>query len=244
MALLRLMNRFFKGIGIFLGLVGVGIVSALAVIALLLRQEEVRVPDLINKDVVSVIEIVSSAGLQLAVDRREPSRSVAKDAIVSQSPLPGSGIKKGRKIRIVVSTGPSEFFAPKVIGEPFRKADITLRQAGLAETFVSRVWSDTVERDMVIAQDPPPNAPVEKGGKVGLLVSHGRKPSVYVTPKLVGRKAEEAVRFVDRMGMQYRILSKASSAGKPGAERIVTSQKPAAGHPLPADAVVELTVSK
>jgi serine/threonine-protein kinase len=238
------MNRFFKGIGIFLGLVGVGIVSALAVIALLLRQEEVRVPDLIGKDVVSVIEIVSSVGLQLAVDRREPSQSVAKDAIVSQSPLPGAGIKKGRKIRIVVSTGPRELFAPKVIGEAYRKADITLRQAGVAETFVSRVWSDTVERDMVIAQDPPPNAPIEKGGKVGILVSLGRKPRVYVTPKLVGRKAEEAVRLVDRMGMQYRIIAKASAAGKTGSVRIVTSQKPLAGYPLPADAVVELTVSK
>ncbi|MDH4164516.1 MAG: PASTA domain-containing protein, partial [Nitrospirota bacterium] len=88
------MNRFFKGIGIFLALVAVGIVSALAVIALLLRQEEVRVPDLVGKDVVSVIEIMNQQGLLLAVARREPNQTIPRDSIVSQNPLPGTGIKK------------------------------------------------------------------------------------------------------------------------------------------------------
>ncbi len=238
------MNRFLKGIGVFLALVGVGIASALAVITLLLRQEEVRTPDLAGKDVVSVIEIVSSSGLQLKVDRREPSQTIAKDSIISQSPLPGTGIRKGRSIRIVVSSGPSELFAPKVLGEPFRKAEISLRQAGLAEPLVSRTWSDTVERDTVIAQDPPPNAPIEKSAAVGILVSLGRKPRVFVAPKLIGRKASEAVRMVDRMGLQYRILPQATGPGQAGSERLVTGQKPAAGHPLSADAIVDLMVSK
>jgi len=238
------MNRFLKGIGIFLALVGVGILSALAVIALLLRQEEVRVPDLVGKDTVSVIEIVNQTGLRLKVERKAPSQSVPKDAIIAQEPPAGSATKKGRSISIVVSMGPSELFAPKIIGEPFRKADILLRQAGFAEPFVSRVWSDAVERDVILDQDPPPNEPLEKGGKVGVLVSLGKKPRVFVAPKLVGRKASEAVRLVDRMGLQYKIISKASAAGRTGADRIVTHQKPAAGHPLPTDALVELTVSK
>jgi len=237
------MNRFLKGLGLFLVLVGVGIMSALAVITFLLRQEEVKVPDLVGKDAVSIIDIVNQSGLRLKVDRREPSQTVPKDSIISQSPPPGNATKKSRAISIVVSSGPSELFAPKVIGEPFRKADVMLRQAGFAEPLVSRVWSDTVERDVVISQDPPPNAPMEKDGKVGILVSLGRKPRVYVTPKLVGRKAAEAVRIVDRMGTQYRITSR-TAGQQTGGERMVTGQKPAAGNPLPADATVELTVSK
>lgn len=238
------MNRFLKGMCIFLALVGVGIVSALAVIALLLRQEEVRVPDLVGKDVVSVIEIVNRTGLQLKVDRREPSQTVPKDSIVSQSPPAGTATKKDRSIRIVVSLGPSELFAPKIVGEPFRKADVLLRQSGFAEPAVSRIWSDNVERDLVISQDPPPNAPLEKGGKVGMLVSLGKKPRIFVTPKLTGRKAAEAVRIVDKIGVQYKIVTRPSGAGRTGADRIVTAQKPAAGSPLSADATVELTVSK
>lgn len=238
------MNRFIKGIGIFLALIVVGVVSAFAVIALLLRQEEVRVPDLAGQDIVSVIEVVGQLGLQLKVDRREPSQTVPRDAVISQAPPPGTGLKKGRALRVVVSQGPSELLAPKLVGEQYRKAEIILRQGGLLFLDIARVWSDTVERDVVIAQDPPANTPIEKGGRVSLLVSLGKKGRLYVTPKLLGKKAEDAVRLVDRMGLQHRVISRASMSTSPASDRIIVSQKPHPGYPLAADGVVELIVSK
>jgi beta-lactam-binding protein with PASTA domain len=238
------MNRFFKGLGIFLALIVVGVVSAFAVIALLLRQEEVRVPDLAGQDIVTVIDVVGQQGLQLKVDRREPSQTVPRDAVVSQTPPPGTGLKKGRAVRVVVSQGPSELLVPRLVGEQYRKAEILLRQGGLLSLDVARVWSDTVERDMVISQDPPAGTPLEKGGRVSLLVSIGKKGKLYVTPPLVGKKAEEAVRLVDRMGLQHRIVSQSSGTRPPAGDRVVVAQKPAAGYPLTADAVVELVVSK
>lgn len=237
------MNRFIKGIGIFLALIVVGVISAFAVIALLLRQEEVRVPDLTGKDIVSVIEVVGQQGLQLKVDRREPSQTVPKDAVISQAPPPGTGIKKGRALRVVVSQGPSELLAPRLVGEQYRKAEILLRQGGLFSD-IARVWSDTIERDVVIAQDPQASTPIEGGGKVSLLVSLGKKARLYVTPKLLGRNAEEAVRLVDRMGLQHRVISRASTSGPQGSDRTIVSQKPNPGYPLAADGVVELVVSR
>lgn len=238
------MNRFIKGIGIFLALIVVGVISAFAVIALLLRQEEVRVPDLTGQDIVTVIEVVGQQGLQLKVDRREPSQTVPRDAVISQTPPPGTGIKKGRALRVVVSQGPSELLAPKLAGEQYRKAELLLRQGGLLFVDMARIWSDSVERDAVIAQDPPAGTPIEKGGRVSLLVSLGKKGRTYVTPKLLGKKAEEAVRLVDRMGLQHRVLSRTSTSGPPGSDRIIVSQRPNPGYPLAADGVVELVVSK
>jgi eukaryotic-like serine/threonine-protein kinase len=238
------MNRFLKGIGIFLTLIVVGVVSAFAVIALLLRQEEVRVPDLTGQDIVTVIEVVGQTGLQLKVDRREPSQTIPRDAVVSQVPPPGTGLKKGRAVRVVVSQGPSELLVPRLSGEQYRKAEILLRQGGLLSLDVARVWSETIERDLVIAQDPPAGTPLEKGGRVSLLVSLGKKGKLYVTPSLVGKKAEEAARLVDRMGLQHRIVSKGSGTRQPSADRVIVSQKPAAGYPLTADAVVELIAGK
>ena len=238
------MNRFIKGIGIFLALIVVGVVSAFAVIALLLRQEEVRVPDLTGQDIVTVIEVVGQQGLQLKVDRREPSQTVPRDAVISQTPPPGTGIKKGRALRVVVSQGPSELLAPRLVGEQYRKAEILLRQGGLLFLDIARVWSDAIERDVVIAQDPPAGTPIEKGGRVSLLVSMGKKGKLYVTPKLLGKKAEEAVRLVDRMGLQHRVLSRTSMSGPQGSDRIIVSQRPNPDYPLAADGVVELVVSK
>jgi serine/threonine-protein kinase len=238
------MKGFLRGLGIFIALVGVGIASAFAVVALLLRQEEVRAPDLTGQDIVSVIEIVTDQGLLLKVDRREPHPSLPRDAVIFQVPAPGSGIKKGRQVRVVVSQGPSELLAPKLVGENFRKADIMVRQAAFTPGDVSRVSSDSVERDIVIAQHPQPGSPLEKGGTITMLVSAGKKAEPLVMPKLNGKRAEEALRIVDRLGLRHRVFTGAAADGPAGEGRTVLSQKPAAGYPVSADATVEIVVSK
>ena len=238
------MGRFLKGLGLFLALVCVGIVSAFAVVALLLRQVEVTVPDLTGQDLVNVIETVRLQGLQLKVDRREPHPTLPRDIVVSQTPLPGSRTKKGRQVHIVLSQGPSETQAIKLTGENFRKADIMVRQAGFFPGVLSRVSSDSVERDVVIAQDPEAGNPLQKGGAISMLISTGRKTPQYVMPKLTGKKAEEALRTMDHMGLQYRVVTRSTGSQQPGAGRIVVSQKPGPGYPVAADATVELAVSK
>ncbi len=238
------MKRFLRGLSIFLALVGVGIVSALAVVALLLRQEEVRVPDLTGQDIVTVIEMLATQGLQLKVERRESHPTLPRNAVISQIPAPGSGIKKGRQVRVVVSQGPSEMQAPMLVGENYRKAEIMIRQAGFFPGDLSRVSSENVERDIVISQAPQAGSPVEKGEKIGLLVSSGKKVPLLVTPKLVGKKAEEAVKTVDRAGLQHRIVYKTSGTKLLAAERIVIGQKPGAGYPVPSDGTVDIVVSK
>ena len=110
------MKRFLRGLSIFLALIGVGIISALAVVALLLRQEEVRVPDLTGQDIVTVIETLTPPGLQLKVERREFHPTVPRNAVISQIPAPGSGIKKGREVHVVVSQGTSEMQVPMLVG--------------------------------------------------------------------------------------------------------------------------------
>lgn len=242
------MKRLLKGLGIFLALVGVGIVSAFAVVALLLRQEEVRVPDLTGQDIVNVIDTVRQLGLELKVDRREPHPSMPRDTVISQTPAQGGGIKKGRTLLVVVSQGPSDMQAPKLVGELFRKADIMIRQAGFVPGEVSRVFSDPaaggVERDVVIAQDPQAGSFLDRGGTVSMLVSAGRKAPLYVMPKLTGQKAEAAIKAVNRMGLQHRVISRASTTGTQSGDRIVVAQKPGAGHPVASDALVDIMVSR
>ena len=238
------MTRFLKGFSLFIALVGVGIASAFAVVALLLRQEEVRVPDLTGQDIVSVIEMVRQQGLQLKVDRREPHPTMPRDTVISQIPAPGSGIKKGRQVRVIVSQGPSEMLAPKLVGENFRKADIMIRQTGFVPGAVSRVASDSVERDVVIAQDPQAGSPLEKGGTLNMLVSAGRQPELMVMPRLIGKRAEHALRIIDRLGLQHRVTTRAGGDKTIGTGRTVISQKPGAGYPVSADATVDLVVSK
>ncbi len=238
------MERFLKGLGIFIALIGVGILSAFAVVALLLRQEEVRVPDLLGQDVVNVIETVAQQGLRLTVDRREAHPTLPRDAIISQSPLPGAGIKKGRLVHVVVSLGPSDAQALKLTGENFRKADMIMRQAGFSPGPVSRVSSDRVERDIVIAQAPEAGSPLEKGGSISLLISAGNKAQQFVMPALTGKKAEEALKIIDRIGLQRRVTTRPTGDQGTGTDRIIIQQKPGAGLPVAMDTIVEIVVNR
>lgn len=237
------MKRLLKGLGIFLALVGVGIVSALAVVALLLRQEEVRVPDLTGRDIVSVIEVLNQQGLQLKIDRREPSPTLPRDTIISQTPAPGNGIKKGRAVHLVVSLGPSELQTPKLVGEHFRRADVMIRQAAFFPGTTSRVSSETVRRDIVIAQDPQPGSPIDRGGKINVLVSAGIKADQLITPRLIGKNAEEAGLIADRMGLQCRVSYKPSGDG-PEMGRTVIQQKPNPGSPIASGAAIAIVVGR
>jgi beta-lactam-binding protein with PASTA domain len=238
------MGRFLKGIVIFIALIGVGIVSAFAVVALLLRQEEVRVPDLRGQDIVSVIETASQLGLQLKVDRRELHPTLPRDMVVSQSPEPGGGIKKGRQVHVIISQGPSDTQALKVVGENFRKADIMIRQAGFSPGSVSRVSSDRVDRDVVIAQDPEAGSPLEKDGRISMLISAGKKTQQFVMPRLTGKKAEEALMVIDRIGLQHRFITRTTGSQMPGADRVVIHQKPGAGSPVSLDTTVDIEVNR
>jgi beta-lactam-binding protein with PASTA domain len=238
------MGRFLKGLGLFFVLIGVGIVSAFAVVALLLRQEEVRVPDLVGQDIVNVIDTVLQQGLLLKVDRQEPHPTLPKNIVVSQSPAPGGSIKKGRQIHVVVSLGPSDTQTLKLVGENFRKADIMIRQAGYSPGMVSKVSSDLVARDIVIAQAPAAGSPLEKGGAISMLISAGKKAPQYVMPQLTGIKAEEALRIIGRLGLQYRVFTRPSGDDEAGTDRIVVRQVPGAGFPVAADATVDIIVNR
>ena len=203
-----------------------------------------RAPDLTGQDVVTAIETVTQQGLQLKVERREPHATLPRDTVISQPPPAGSGIKKGRPVRIIVSQGPNETQTPNLVGEHMRKAEIAIRQAGFFPGALSRAWSDDIQRYVVIAQDPKAGSPLAKGGKISMLVSSGKKTAMFVMPKLVGKKAEEAVRTIERIGLQHRVVYKASENTTAGSERAVISQKPGPGHPVAADASVEIVVSK
>ena len=80
--------------------------------------------------------------------------------------------------------------------------------------------------------------------RTGSVFQEKKKP-LYVTPRLLGRPAEESLKAVDRMGLQHRLITRPAATGStPGRERIVVAQRPQPGYPIAADGTVELEVSK
>ena len=64
-------------------------------------------------------------------------------------------------------------------------------------------FSTTVPKDDVISTDPQAGATAPKGSKVTMVVSKG--PKTFAMPNVVGMTKEEAVSFLENMGLVVKV---------------------------------------
>src|SRR5579875_1728572 len=125
------MRRFFR---IFLGAVVVLIVFVLfagLALRLALHGREVAIPDLSGLTVAQASEAALHSGLDLNIENKFYSRTVPAGRILSQSPAPGSRVRRGWQLRVTESLGPQQVTIPDVVGEPVREASLDLRKSSL-----------------------------------------------------------------------------------------------------------------
>jgi serine/threonine-protein kinase len=221
-------------------LLGVG--AAVIVIKFAVSREGVVVPELMGKDVVTALEVANKHGLSLRIGDRAFSASAPKDQVISQEPRPGGWLKREGVIRVVVSKGVGEAAVPTVRGLPWREAKAILERYGLRVGEVTRLHTDRLARDTVIAQSPPGEAKIPKGGTVTVLVSDGPPPVGYVMPDLRGQPQYMANEVMAAIGLR---LEKVSYEDRPDARAgAVLDQRPAPGHRVLAGQGVELVLAK
>ena len=81
--------------------------SAYFTLTYIIKSEDtVIVPDLVGKDVVSALELLTDLHLNTKVSGSEYSPQFPKNHVVFQEPDAGSEIKKDRDVRIIISKGP------------------------------------------------------------------------------------------------------------------------------------------
>lgn len=219
-----------------------GALAAFLLMKLVLNREGVVVPDLIGKDVVVALEAANKLGLSLKIADRAFNTSAPANQVISQEPKPGSWSKADGNVRVVVSRGMGEASVPSVRGLPWREAKGAIERYGLRLGEVTRVHSDRIARDQVIAQSPPSETKTVKGGAVTLLVSEGGWSGSFVMPDLRGHPQYMAQEIVGALGLR---VEKVSYADRPDARAgAVLEQRPGAGHRVLQGQSVELVLAK
>jgi serine/threonine-protein kinase len=236
------MKRVFKLLtGLTLASI-LGALTALIIVRLAVTHEGVVVPDLVGKDLVVALELSNKQGLSLKVTDRAFSTSTPSNHVISQEPRSGDWLKPEGIIRVVVSKGMGELAIPAVLGVSWRDAKATIERYGLRVGEIFRVHSDRVTRDSVIAQNPPAESRVMKGGTVSLLVSDGPWPVSYVMPDLRGQPQNVANEMAASVGLR---IERVRYMDRPEARAgSVITQQPAAGQRVTAGQGVELVLAK
>ncbi len=237
------MKRYFK-IGGLLGLFGIVIaLAAYLTLRLIVTSEDVVVvPDLVGKDVVYTLEILTDLGLNTKVSSHEYSTEIPKNHVTFQQPDPGAEIKKNRDVRIVVSKGPQTVTVPNLVGMDIHGANVILEDNGLIVGMASKTYSDATEAGQVMGQFPAPGTRVERGTALDMLVGLGKRPVELVMPRLAGHSMQEAILALEQSQLSLGRIEYAAEADLP--EDMVIKHDPPAGFPVPVGNLVNLTVNK
>jgi eukaryotic-like serine/threonine-protein kinase len=217
------------------------VLLALAAIALgvylLLRPEQLTVPDVIGRESATATQILQNRGFEVDIVNVE-NPDVERNTVAAQDPRPNTTAPEGSTVTITVSTGPGEATVPAVAGLPQREAVDQVEAAGF-ETRLEREFSDSVEQGRVIDTQPGSGSVVERGTTVVLRVSRGVEQ--VEVPGVVGESEDGARSELESAGLRVGEVTEQESADEePGT---VLEQDPAAGQQVDRGAAVDLVVA-
>ncbi|GIW27026.1 MAG: serine/threonine protein kinase [Meiothermus sp.] len=203
-----------------------------------LNPPQYVLPDLVGKTPRQALEAVRAYGLK--VEFAEGSDvSLPKDQILEQTPDPGTRVKPGRRLELVINK-PRFGSVPTVSGRSLEDARQALEAAGYRVAGITRIASgDTA--DTVLSSIPREGQPLRPGEGVRLLVSTGTRPPVRETllPDLTGLTEEEARYILTVAELQAQVVRVASGAP----DGLVVGQEPGPGVVLPRETVVRVVVA-
>ena len=206
-----------------------------------MRATEVTVPELRPLSLDAATAAVAPLELRLEVVERRHDPAVASGGVLQQDPRAGASVRRGRKIKLVVSLGGRVLEVPDLIARPDRTVEIELTRAGFAAGDEARVHSAAAGAGLVIAQVPAPGSPTVPNARVHRLISRGAREPVWVMPDLTGLSRTAAERWIEACGLRVGPVRRVPGRGRTSGT--VAGQLPLTGYPVRSREAVELSVA-
>lgn len=228
-----MIRNIFKGIFYFIAFVAVGALAAWLVFEILDFDKTGKVPLLAGRSVSEASELMNERKLFLKIEREESNEAVEEGHIISQSIEPGERIMIGTEVRVVVSKGTEIYTMPSFEGQPLEEAKLTLANLGIQINKITKIHSDSVGKNRIIAQRPLPGN-IERN-EVNFLVSLGPYDVSYKCPSFVNMTIDDVRMLAEKL--EIKLIEKDSGSR-------VIFQKPEAGAVIKRGDAVEVTLGR
>ncbi|HEV2326406.1 MAG TPA: PASTA domain-containing protein [Terracidiphilus sp.] len=253
----RWMPGFFRVASLLMVLVAVALLAAIITMHFAIHGAEVQIPALKSMTIADARRETAGLGLNFDVDNRYYSGDVAPGHILTQSPAPGTIVRRGWTVRVSESLGPQKVDVPETVGDTEQLAELKLRRAGLEVGTVAQLPGAGAPEGTVLAQDPPPHAQDIEKPAVSLLIAGtaDESPDGWVMPDFTGWTLQSAQAALARVGIKpappdfINVGIPTTPAGsappaqpaKPGS---IVSQDPVSGTRVDQSTIVHLAVAK
>ncbi len=175
--------------------------------AVRLGQEE-ELLDITTMDFDSASVILSNRGFILIKNEREKiDNNYDPGVVLEQIPIPGTMVKKGRKIFATVSMGDLPVFVPNLIGKSVLDAEFIIQKNKLFLDTILYEFSSEIPNKAVMGQTLIENDTVARNDSISIIVSIGNHPSEFVIPDLIGSDLEKAAEIIKKKGFKVGIIS-------------------------------------
>ena len=159
--------------------------------------QEIGVPDLTNIPSEEAVAIAEDCGLRAEVTDSIYVRRMAKGAVFSQNPKPGTKVKKNRMVRLTINTVvPKKVTMPNLIGYSMRQAKAELTSRGLVLgtlIYVDDMATNNVLKQLYHNSEIKPGTHIESGSSINLVVGLSAEDRTTYIPNVVGMKYIRAV---------------------------------------------------
>ena len=198
------------------------------------------VPNVVGMTVTQAGDALTKAGLTAKATYKE-STEYDKDYIVSQDIEGNTEVDSGTVLNLVVSSGKIVGVnVPDVVGATEAEAKVRLEEEGFAMQKQLQE-SDSVEKGMVISQNPLGATTAAKGSTVTVVISSGKNTETVTVPDFSGKTEEEAKVVIEEEGLSIGTVAEEESDTVEKGR--VISQTPAAGGTVDKGTAVDLKIS-
>ena len=217
--------------------------SAYLTLTMIIKSEDtVVVPDLAGKNIVYALELLTNLGLNTKIEGSEYSTEMPKNNVIFQEPEPGSEIKKGRDVRIIISKGPKSILMPNLERLPVQQARIILEENSLCQGQISSTYNNHIKKDSVIAQVPSAGTMITRNECINLLISLGIRPQAYKMPDLEGRSLDSAIPLIENSNLILGKIASVFYKDKP--LNTIIAQEPLSGYFVTEGGTVDLVINR
>ena len=161
----------------------------------------IEVPSVEGMQSDEAVRTLTDLGLEADITEQRMHNEIEEGFIISQSIDEGQKVKKGYKIKLVVSSGGVESIIPNVLQQDESEARIMIENNGFTVGEVKYEFNDLPE-GMVVVQSPKGGIKMDQGTAVDLVISQGGESSTVLVPSLVTKTIKEAEDTLFSIGLK------------------------------------------
>ncbi len=227
---------------LFLAMLGTGLLLDLIIMPIYTKHgETLPLPDVTKIRYEDAKLALRAGGFNIVKAEERFDSRFPMGYVIKQVPAPGTLVKSGRRVSVILSKGERRFEMPKIVGTSDRDSKLLLSKFGLRPGKKFYEYSSYYPKGVVTHQSITPGVEVPMNTFIDLTISLGSVPSVFIVPSVEGRTLDDARDIIKQAGLQIgSIRYQPMNALLP---ETVIKQSLQSGTEVPKDTRINLVVS-